>query len=94
MRKRFSGIHKLVYNKYYVDEIYGALVVRPIVNLSLFLWKVVDVVLIDGFVNGIADTVKTFSGSMRTMQTGYLRNYALIFLGGAVLVLALFISMR
>jgi NADH-quinone oxidoreductase subunit L len=94
MRKRFSGVHKLIYNKYYVDEIYGALIVRPIVNLALFLWKVVDVVLIDGFVNGIADTVKTFSGSAKTIQSGYLRNYALIFLGGAVIVLAFFISMR
>jgi len=94
LRKKFSGLHKLIYNKYYVDEIYSAVVVRPVVNLSLFLWKVVDVVLIDGFVNGLASMVKSFSSTTRTIQTGYLRNYALIFLGGAVIVLAFFISLR
>ncbi|MBU1320090.1 MAG: NADH-quinone oxidoreductase subunit L [candidate division Zixibacteria bacterium] len=94
LQKKFSGLHKLIYNKYYVDEIYSAIVIRPIVNLSLFLWKVVDIVLIDGFVNGLASMVKSFSSTTRTIQTGYLRNYALIFLGGAVIVLAFFISLR
>jgi len=94
MREKFSGLHKLIYNKYYVDEIYQALVVRPLVNFSIFLWKVVDVVLIDGFANGLAFMVKSFSSSGRTIQTGYLRNYALLFLGGVIVVLAFFISMR
>jgi NADH-quinone oxidoreductase subunit L len=94
LKQRLSGVHKLIYNKYYVDEIYDAFIIRPIVNLSLFLWRFVDVILIDGFLNGLAGMVKSASSSGRVIQTGYIRNYALLFLGGAIVVLAYFISMR
>ncbi len=94
LRKRFAGVHRLVYHKYYVDEIYNAVIVQPVVSLSLLLWEVVDVVIIDGFVNGLAALVKSFSSTGRVIQTGYIRNYALLFLGGAIIVLAYFISLR
>ncbi len=94
LRERFAGIHKVVYNKYYVDEIYAAVIVRPLIVISMFLWKVIDVAIIDGIANGLAYMVQSFSGSTRVMQTGYLRNYALMFLGGAIVVLAFFMSMR
>jgi NADH-quinone oxidoreductase subunit L len=94
LKKRMSGVHKIIYNKYYVDEIYAALIVKPVVNISLFLWKVFDVAIIDGIVNGLASTVKSFSTSGRLIQTGYLRNYALMFVGGAIVILAYFIAMR
>jgi NADH-quinone oxidoreductase subunit L len=87
-------LHKLIYNKYYVDEIYHTIVVQPVISFSRFLWKVVDVVIIDGFANGLAALVKSFSTSGRIIQTGYIRNYALLFLGGAIVVLAYFISLR
>ena len=50
----FSGLYKLIYNKYFVDEIYDAVVVNPVVSGSReVLWKGVDVTMIDGAVNGV-----------------------------------------
>ena len=88
LQKKFSGIHKLVYNKYYVDEAYQTVIINPLVVISKFLWKVVDVVFIDGLANGLAYMIKSFSSSGRKMQTGYLRNYLLIFVLGVILILA------
>ena len=51
----FGGLYKLVYNKYFVDEIYDAAVVKPTVEGSrAVLWRGVDVAIIDGVVNGVA----------------------------------------
>ena len=50
----FSGLYKLIYNKYFVDEIYDATVVNPLISGSrAVLWKGVDVGVIDGAVNGV-----------------------------------------
>lgn len=94
LRSSMSGLHKLIYNKYYVDEIYNALIVTPLVNFSIFLWKVVDVAIIDGIVNGLAYMVQSFSSSGRKMQTGLVRNYALFFLCGVVVIVFFFLSLR
>ncbi len=54
LAERFAGVRTLLLNKYYVDEIYDATVVQPIRIVSEeALWKVVDVKLIDGAVNGV-----------------------------------------
>jgi NADH-quinone oxidoreductase subunit L len=91
LRERLSGLHKLLLNKYYVDEIYGAVVVRPVVGGALFLWKFVDVILIDGFFNGSATICRDISESLRHSQSGRLRGYATIFVTGVVLVVAWFV---
>ena len=88
LHKKFSGIHKVLLNKYYVDEFYHTVVINPLVVLSKFFWKVIDVVIIDGLANGLAFMVKSFSSGGRKMQTGYLRNYLLIFVSGVILILA------
>ncbi len=87
LRQSLSVFHKAVYNKYWVDEFYGATIVRPIVNGSIFLWKIVDVLLIDGIANGLARIVGDMSETFRRMQTGYLRGYLTAFLIGVVLVI-------
>jgi len=94
LRNSMPGLHKLIYNKYYVDEIYNAIIIRPIINFSIFLWKVVDVAIIDGIVNGLAEMIQYFSSSWRTIQTGLVRNYALLFLCGVVVVVFFFLSLR
>ena len=91
LARRFSGLQTLLVNKYYVDEIYGALVVRPLVNLSLLLWRIVDVIFIDGLINGLAVIYDDISQLLRTAQTGRVRSYATIFVIGVVVVLALFV---
>jgi NADH-quinone oxidoreductase subunit L len=80
-------------NKYYVDEIYDTAVVNPIENTSRsFLWKIVDVKLIDGFVNGVATVFAGLAGILRTTQTGLARSYAAVILLGAVIVIGYFAS--
>ena len=87
LRQSLSGLHKAVYNKYWVDEFYGATIVRPVVNGSIFLWKIADVLIIDGVANGLARLVGDMSETFRRMQAGYLRGYLTVFLIGVVLVI-------
>ncbi len=86
--KSFSGLHRLLLNKYYVDECYDAVVVRPIKALSeQGLWRGVDVGLVDGGVNGTATVVSGLAGALRRLQTGSLRAYAGSVFVGVILVL-------
>src|SRR5262249_14259758 len=67
--ERFAGIHRVLENKYYVDEIYDAAVVQPIRIVSEEgLWKDVDMRLIDGTVNGVAASVGVMSQGLRRLQ--------------------------
>jgi NADH-quinone oxidoreductase subunit L len=91
LRKRLSGPHRLVLNKYYVDEIYDAIVVRPVINSSLFLWIMFDVRVIDGFINGMAVVFKDISGALRHVQGGQVRAYATIFVVGVVILIGYFV---
>ena len=87
---RFRSVYTLLWNKYYVDEIYAALFLRPYVALSRFFWQVVDTRVIDGAVNGLATLVVATSGVWRRLQTGNVQSYALIMLIGAIwLIVAL-----
>ena len=84
--EKIPVVYDLVYNKYYVDEIYDATVVEPIKNGSDFLWHGVDETVIDGAVNGSATTVGWLSRHLRKLETGFVQSYALAILIGAVLV--------
>jgi NADH-quinone oxidoreductase subunit L len=85
---RMPLIHKLLFNKYWIDEIYGALVVRPVHRLGVFLWRIIDELMIDTlFINGAAFTVELTGDVLRFIQTGNVRNYALA-IAAAVLALA------
>jgi NADH-quinone oxidoreductase subunit L len=80
------GLYDVVYNKYYVDEIYDIFFVRKIVNGSVWLWNAFDAAFIDGIVNGIGSLVQGGSEKVRRVQTGVVGNYAFTFLVGAVLI--------
>ncbi|MGA2275525.1 MAG: NADH-quinone oxidoreductase subunit L [Bryobacteraceae bacterium] len=83
-----KGLYKLVYNKYFVDEIYDAAVVRPVVNGSrVVLWKGADAGLIDGMVNGVGARAKGIGGVLRLAQSGNTRSYATWVAFGGVLVI-------
>jgi NADH-quinone oxidoreductase subunit L len=86
LHQSFSGLHKAIYNKYWVDEFYGATIVRPIINSSIFIWKIIDVFVIDGIANGLARLVGDMSETFRRIQAGYLRGYLTAFLIGVVIV--------
>jgi len=91
LAERHKGAYKVLLNKYYVDEFYNLIVVRPFINLALFLWNFFDAKIIDGFANGSASTVGRISGIVRKIQTGYARNYALSLLLGAIIILAYYV---
>jgi NADH-quinone oxidoreductase subunit L len=87
----FPALYALVVDKFHVDELYDVLFVRPFVWLARMLWKVVDVLLIDGVLNAGAFLVELTGDALRFLQTGNVRNYALTFLLGIVaLVLIVF----
>ena len=89
LKARFQGIWTVVYNKYYVDEIYDAALVQPIRTVSeQGLWQGVDQGVIDGAVNGAAVTVRGASGLLRRLQTGSIRAYAASLFVGVLLLLA------
>jgi len=82
-----TGLHKLLYNKYYVDEIYQAAIVGPLIWVSRnILWKAVDEGTIDGAVNGIGYGVREIGDGVRHLQSGNTRSYAVWVLVGAVVV--------
>jgi NADH-quinone oxidoreductase subunit L len=79
------GLYTLVYHKYYVDEIYAALFIRPLLWISTnVLWHTVDEGLIDGTVNGVAHVSRDAGGQLRELQSGNARSYASWVVIGAV----------
>ena len=87
-----AGLYTLLLNKYYIDELYDAIVVRPIKFLSLVLWKGADVALIDGSVNGVGSIVSATSNRLRRLQTGSIRAYAASLFAGVVLLLGCYLA--
>jgi len=85
---KFKGIYKILLNKYYVDEAYNKAIIQPIFRTSeSLLWKITDVKLIDGLVNGVASVVELVSGKVRKIQTGVAQTYAVVMMLGIVAAL-------
>ena len=87
----FPVLHRAVYNKWYVDEIYDFMIVNPLKAFSNFLWKGFDVVVVDGIVNGVAAVVRGFSGVLRHVQTGMVHNYAFSMVLGVVVIVGCYL---
>jgi NADH-quinone oxidoreductase subunit L len=87
------GLYTLVLHKYYVDEIYAAVIIRPLLWVSTnVLWHTVDEGLIDGTVNGSARLARETGGQLRELQSGNARSYASWVVVGAVGVTALLLG--
>lgn len=81
-------LYKLSYNKFYVDELYNALFVKPLNALSKVFYKVVDKSAIDGVVHGVADFISASGRGIRQLQSGYVGFYIfMIVLGVAAIML-------
>jgi NADH-quinone oxidoreductase subunit L len=89
--QQFAGVYQVLLNKYYVDELYDAAVVRPVVAGSNWLWQVWDTLIIDGAVNGTAQTVEANGFLLRLWQSGNVQNYALSFLVGTMIILGYYL---
>ncbi len=83
---------RLVEEKYYVDEVYDAVVVQPIKRGSIdVLWKFIDVRVIDGAVNGAGHLASLLGATMRYLQSGLARSYVAVLVLGALLIIGYFI---
>jgi NADH-quinone oxidoreductase subunit L len=89
LAKSMAPAYRTLLNKYYVDELYDAVIVRPLVWVSTnVLWKVVDVAGIDATVNGIAGGTTAVGDGVRHTQSGNTRSYAVWVVVGAIVILA------
>jgi NADH-quinone oxidoreductase subunit L len=86
---QLSSTHRTLVNKYYVDEFYDAVIVRPLVSISdRFLYRVVDVGLIDGLaINGTARAIRAVAANgLKYAHSGFTQSYVIFMIGGAIAI--------
>jgi NADH-quinone oxidoreductase subunit L len=82
---------RLLEHKYYVDEIYDATIIKPILVTSRAgLWKIFDIGVIDGLIHALGRFVVRLGRTVRHMQLGFVRGYAAIILAGALIIIGYF----
>ncbi len=86
------GLYAVLRDKWRVDELYDALVVRPVFALADFGARLFDPYVVDGSVNGVGALVRGLSSAWRRLQTGNLQHVALSFLAGAILLLGYYVA--
>jgi len=91
LAQQWQQLYRLSFNKWYVDEAYDRMLVRPTVRLADRLWSGVDVAVIDGAVNGVARAIAWGGWLMRLAQSGQTQHYALGMTVGAVLILTVYL---
>jgi NADH-quinone oxidoreductase subunit L len=87
-----NPLYTLLLNKYYVDELYDVAIVQPIVKFGKVANTVIENLALDGGSWGIGWISARSSGALRLLQSGYVRNYALAFLVGAVLIVLYYVA--
>lgn len=87
----FPALHRAVFNKWYIDELYDFLFVNPCKRFGNFCWKGFDVLVVDGAVNGVGAVVRGLSSALKNLQTGYVHNYAITMVLGVVVIVAFYI---
>ncbi|MBI4874461.1 MAG: NADH-quinone oxidoreductase subunit L [Acidobacteria bacterium] len=88
LASRSGALYRLLYGKYFVDEIYDAALIRPVEAMSrVVLWRGFDVGVIDGIANGLGSRSQRIGGALRKLQSGNIRSYAAWVLAGAILLL-------
>jgi NADH-quinone oxidoreductase subunit L len=88
-----TPLHALLLNAYWVDWLYDRLIVQPLYQLSVFMARV-DLGVIDGVVNLVGRAVVRWAAAFRQLQTGYVVNYALTMLVGAVVLVGYLLTRR
>ncbi len=82
-----AGMPRILTNKYYVDELYHAVITKPLDAISAFAYKYIEGGLIDGLVNGTGKALNGFSGLLRYSQTGNIGGYIFSMVIGIILIL-------
>ena len=91
LAEKAPALYNTLSHKYWVDELYDAIVVRPLHALSQGLWRILDARIVDGIVNGVARTFEGLSAVARLFQTGYVGTYALFLTLGVAALIAHFL---
>jgi NADH-quinone oxidoreductase subunit L len=91
---RFAPLYRFLLNKWYFDELYDLVFVRPAFAVARLLWQVGDATIIDGVPNGVATLAEDFSEQAVKLQTGSIAVYAFSMLVGVVLLIAIFLIFR
>jgi NADH-quinone oxidoreductase subunit L len=94
LAKQFNGVYLFLLNKWYFDEVYDALLVRPTLRLAKTIWHVGDEQMIDGVPSGLATLTSDASSQTVKLQTGSIALYAFIMLIGLLGFLSLFLWIR
>jgi len=82
LETRLRPLHTLFANKWYFDEAIDFLVVRPALAIGRFANRTFERFVVDGLVNGTAETVRGAGGVVRAVQSGFVRSYALLLIAG------------
>lgn len=86
---QFSGAYKVLFNKYYVDELYSFILIRPTIWIAKnVLIGITDAKIIEAIVNGVPAAIGGFSRQLRKVQTGFLHHYATIMATGILIIVA------
>jgi NADH-quinone oxidoreductase subunit L len=80
--ERLRPVHTFLYNKWYFDELIDVLVVRPALAVGSFANRTFERLVVNGLVNGTVDFVRGANGVVRAVQSGFVRAYALLLVGG------------
>jgi NADH-quinone oxidoreductase subunit L len=89
LQRLFSPLQPVLENKYWVDELYMALIVNPLRGLANFFYRFSDQTIIEGIVNGVGRVTVTVGGGVARLQSGLIGLYALTLFVGGVALLAL-----
>ena len=88
VQAKIPALHRVLWNKWFVDEFYEATVIKPMVLGSKhFLHRIVDEVVIDGIVNGVGGAMKQLADKLGRLQNGDVGQYATVMMGGLFLIL-------
>ena len=90
MTQQFSAVHRVLFNKYYVDELYSFIIVRPAIwTAKNVLIGITDARIIEAVVNGVPSAIAAFSSGLRKIQTGLMQHYATIMATGILIIFAI-----
>ena len=90
----FQPLYKLLFNKYYIDELYSKTIVQPTLKASEKIILGFDTHIIEGVVNGAPNLIGAFSRKLRKIQTGLLSDYGLIMAIGALSIIGIWVFLK
>jgi len=95
LQQKMPRLHRILENKFYIDELYQKIFVSRTINIGNVLWKKADAGLIDGvLVNGSARLMGNLAARVRLWQSGYLFQYAFAMIVGLIGMIAIWVMLK